>query len=484
MGPNIRRVEEPTLSNGVMVVPHDMGFKAVFGVPQLGPQSRVSFDGAMALEVEMGCMDLGIYTRSNLDDSRGIDILATNSSWRVYHGPENLRDILSQTVDDVRTYYRPLFNESSIDSQGFLVATNSSVALSSRIASIHPTAYTGIGGQYNYQQSDDIMDTCTQAIHRKLGIELIDVEAAGPTATCSILGISGSTSSEGHLYGRLSRMVCATTTQLNLVSTVIEVDSQDHANFTTFDRLPSDLTHVRAGFFDYLSYEPVERYTLNPNPSSRSQHYILQRPFGRTKFQAVGAGSGGGILARAGTAMLDLDGAFDFDYAAITVLNEGTRPISFDASMITKWGGEVGASFILESTAINGWAAYQSAPIQVDSTGGRAATCYKGPYVWGFAPLAAASLLVIGWIVFILLAGGGVSAFRYGKQLENLYSGMTPFWGVVCPTKRAQEAYLSWEDIPPAGPHLALVTNGVPNAVEERGNTVVEFLAQQGKLEK
>ncbi|KAK7037244.1 hypothetical protein VNI00_011235 [Paramarasmius palmivorus] len=497
IGPNIKRIEEPTISNGIMVVPHDMGFKAVFGVPQLKPQSKVSFDGAMALEVEMGCMALGMYTQHDLDNTggSGIDIFATNSSWRKYYGPDNLYDILSTTVDDVRSYYRPLFNESSIDSSGFLVGTNSTSAILSTIASIHEIPFSSVAGQDGALQGNAIMGNCTQAIRQKFGIELIDASSMQAPDTCSVLAIGGSTTSEGYLYEGLSRMVCATTTQLNLVSTTIEANPEGQVNFTKFDRLPSDLNYIRANFFDavpqdngdtiWYDYDPVERYTLNPNPSSPSEHYLLQRPF-YSNIRGIGAGSGGGILARAGTAMLDLNGAYDnnADYAGITVLSEGTRQIFFNASMITKWGGEVGASFILESSAFNGWAAYESAPIEVESTGGRVATCYKGPYVLGFVPLLIASLIVFGWMLFILVAGGGISSIKYGKQLENLYGGMAPFWGVVCPTTRAQDAYLFWENTPPAGPHLALVTNGIPNDSEEREQTAVEFLARQDGMKR
>ncbi|KAK7051662.1 hypothetical protein VNI00_004641 [Paramarasmius palmivorus] len=481
IGPGTKRIQESTISNGVMISPHDMGFKAVFGVPQLGPQARVSFNEAMALEVEMGCMDLGIYTRRDYDDSSiggSFDIFATDSSWRKYHGPRDLYDILSKAVDDYRTYYRPLFNESSIDSRGSLVLDGGNFTFLSSMASIE-------GGLFGIRQTPvedytmigGIMNDCARAIHEKFGIELINGDyygRLGAPAMCNMLSISGSTASEGYVYQGLSRMVCATTTQLNLVSTVIETTAEGQVNLTAFDRLPSDLNYVHASLFDaipsddgghiWAEYKPIERYTLNPNPSSQSQHYVLQRP-SYSSFRSIGAGSAGGIITCAGDAMLGLGGLWTADYGAIRVLDEGTRQISFDPSMITKWGGGVGASFIQESIAFNGWAAYQSVSIQVESTGGGVATCYSGLYVLGFAPLLVASLVVIGWMVFILVASGGVSALRYGKQLEELYSGMSPFWGVVCPTTRAQDAYLFWEDEYPAGPQLALAKSGIPNDV-------------------
>ncbi|KAK7016432.1 hypothetical protein VNI00_018891 [Paramarasmius palmivorus] len=501
IGLGIKRTRESTISNGVMVNPHDMGLKAVFGVPQLGPQARVSLNEAMALEVEMGCMDLGIYSRKDYDDPIGgsFDIFATDSSWRKYHGPGNLYDILSKAVDDLRTHFRPLFNESSIDSRGSLVLNGGNSSFPSSMASIQLGSFP-IGGTFDSESvitESRIENDCAQAIRKKFGIEPINgdyYEITRVGGMCSMLSISGSSASEGYVYQGLSRMVCATTTQLNLVSTVIETTAEGQVNFTTFDRLPSDLNYVYASLFDVIpsddggliwaEYKPIERYILTPNPSSESQHYVLQRP-SYSIFRVVGAGSAGGIITCAGDAMLGLGGLLGYtDSGAIAVLDEGTRQISFDPSIITKWGGEVGASFILESIAFNGWAAYQSAPIQVESTGGKIATCYRGLYVLGFAPLLVASLVVIGWMVFILVASGGVSALRYGKQLEELYSGMSPFWGVVCPTTRAQDAYLFWEDEYPAGPQLALAKSGIPNDVEERERTAVEFLAQQDKAKK
>ncbi|ESK83765.1 hypothetical protein Moror_2068 [Moniliophthora roreri MCA 2997] len=67
VGPSNRRVEEPTIAGGIVVIPHDMGFRAIFGSPQLKPETKVTLDGVMALEVEMGCMSLGMYSQHTID---------------------------------------------------------------------------------------------------------------------------------------------------------------------------------------------------------------------------------------------------------------------------------------------------------------------------------------------------------------------------------------------------------------------------------
>ncbi|KAL0579887.1 hypothetical protein V5O48_002134 [Marasmius crinis-equi] len=491
IGPSNTRVEEPVISSGIAVVPHDQGLRALFGVPQLKPQTKVDFEGAMLLEVEMGCMALGMYTQRNLDSpgAGGTDLFSTNETmWRKYYGPESLRSVLSKTVDDVREYYRPLFNTSSMDSDGFMFGYNSSTSLLSATASIRSIPFSNVGNRTDRAERGlEILGNCTEAIRQQFGIKTLEADTRTQPNMCNVLAIGGSLTSGGALYEGLSRMVCAATTQLNLVSATVEADSAGKINITSVDRLPSDLNTVIASFFDpipqangdtaYYDYEPAERYTLAPNPSGSTAHYIPARQL-YSNIRGVGPASGGGVISRAASSMLNLGGSYDtdLDYAGLSVLNGGTKQAAFNASVVTTWGGQVGASFILASTGLNGWVALNANPIAVESTGGVVATCYKAPYVLGFVPLLLASVFIILWTV--LLMASGFSIFKYAKSLEGLYSGMMPFWGVVCPTVKAQDAFLMWENAP-SGPHLALVRNGAPNESGMRSKTAVDFLRDE-----
>ncbi|KDQ53187.1 hypothetical protein JAAARDRAFT_94368, partial [Jaapia argillacea MUCL 33604] len=71
----------------------------------------------LALEVDVGCMSLGIYSSQDSDGTgEGFDYFATNGTWREYNGPDYLQSVLAKTVDDIRQYYLPIFNTSTLDS--------------------------------------------------------------------------------------------------------------------------------------------------------------------------------------------------------------------------------------------------------------------------------------------------------------------------------------------------------------------------------
>jgi hypothetical protein len=91
-----------------------------------------------------------------------------------------------------------------------------------------------------------------------------------------------------------------------------------------------------------------------------------------------------------------------------TYLDTGNSPITFNVSIVTKWGGQAGASYILASTGYNGWAA-RDTPIVIYSTGGDFAVCYHPIYILGFLPLALTALFVIAWstILFATSAFAG-----------------------------------------------------------------------------
>ncbi|ESK88011.1 hypothetical protein Moror_10816 [Moniliophthora roreri MCA 2997] len=196
-------------------------------------------------------------------------------------------------------------------------------------------------------------------------IEMIDADASDAPQMCNVLAIGGSTTSYGY-------------TKVSLVWY-----AQPQPSSTWF--LPSSISKAES-ILSPLTAFPATSITF-AHPSSipyhepmviqlRTHRTIRPSPYSPTNVRAVGVGSGSSVLARAGAAILNLNGAYysSPDFAGLAVLNEGTKQIFFNASMITKWGGEVGASFILESAAFSGWAAFESFPIQVYSTGGRVIT--------------------------------------------------------------------------------------------------------------
>lgn len=81
LGPGSTRLKKPIISRGMVIYPHDTSFQAVFGVPQLAPQRKVTLDKAMAWEVEVKCMTLDISSASALDTLKlnvGIDVFRTS----------------------------------------------------------------------------------------------------------------------------------------------------------------------------------------------------------------------------------------------------------------------------------------------------------------------------------------------------------------------------------------------------------------------
>ncbi|KAI3621452.1 hypothetical protein WG66_006450 [Moniliophthora roreri] len=87
---------KPGMSNGIVIVPHDMGFRAVFGSP-----SRITLRGAVALEVEMGCMPTGMYAEEEMDSILTTDLFDTTEYWK----EQTYGDALVQTVDELRRQY-------------------------------------------------------------------------------------------------------------------------------------------------------------------------------------------------------------------------------------------------------------------------------------------------------------------------------------------------------------------------------------------
>ena len=367
VGPTTQRLTTPTIVRGLAIEPHETGLRVVIGVPQLAQQRKVALSKVMALEVDVGCMDLGIYSQHDVGalDSAGIDVFATTSNWRKYTGPDYLRDVLVNTTDTTRQYYRPFFNESSMDSDGFILGINqTSSALSSaaNIASfILPDLHPLSPDSTSVDTEIHILGNCTQNLQSQLGIPAL---AKGKGNMCGFLGMRGSLSEEGHRLKGLSRMVCATATQLNMVDAAIVVDAGNKMSIN-LTRLPSDLHQIHADYWDtqkdgndnlVVSFDPYDRFTLAYNPTSATTHFFTQyRSF--LGDDILGPGSGGHAFSLIGDIMLASDLAFfnNVDYTALALLEEGFDEVDIahtSTMRTTHWSGQLGASFILGSAMV------------------------------------------------------------------------------------------------------------------------------------
>ena len=473
IGPTTQRLTKPTIVRGLAIDPHETGLRVVIGVPQLTQQRKVELSKVMALEVDVGCMDLGIYSQRAAGVSdMGIDFFATTWNWRNYTGPDYLRDVLINTTDRTRQFYRPFFNESSLDSDGFIYGFNQSSSLLSGAANIASFILPGP----NMDATNYIIGNCTQNLQLQLGIPAPTNDQSN---MCGFLGMGGSYSTEGQRYQGLSRMVCATATQLNMVDATIVVDvgNKTSVNLT---RLPSDLNQVHAEYWvekKYenenleLSFDPYDRFTLAYNPTSPMTHFLTQY----TSFPGyggLGPGSGGHAFTLIGNVMLASAVKFDLsvEYAALALLDEGFDEVDIGYTSTTRaaqWSGQLGASFILGSVGYNGWAARTSAQVPVLSTGGKIGSCYSPQYGFGFLPLVFSATAVIIWaiVTFVRASLSGT------KSLGRAYGGLRPYADVICPGAPVKDTLLVWEKAPEL--HLKVVSKGDLVLGSENGSGTV-----------
>jgi hypothetical protein len=478
IGPDSLRVTNSTIQEGVALFPHDAGVRIVLGVPQLAPLHEIYLNKTLAVEVEVGCMALGVYTIHDVSkDGVGFDVFAAQGDWRQYSGPEYFREALSNATDAIREYYLPFFNTSSLDpNSGMMTSINQTSAVLTNAANIVSFILPSQGIQSG--PDIQILANCTVALQNQLGIP-ISQKADG--SMCGLLALGGSYATNGTMSQRLTRAVCATSTQINMVAVTVAVDTDGQVSLNNFTRLPSDLNYLRADYWDmqlqnntptYTNFIPYERYTLNDNPNSPTTHFI---PHNKVYISeaSVGPGSGGSPLSQIGDLMLARDYALSqfsgLDYAGIFLLQEGFNAISLNVSAIPRWCGQLGASFFAASTGYNGWAALTSAPIRVVSTGGRVGSCYKPLYAIGFLPIVLAALVVFVWSIILLVR----SSLLGSTPLQRAYAGMGPYRGTVCPGAPVQDTLLAWEAAPE--PHLQVVNKGYP-IVGDAPNTASMYL--------
>ncbi|KAJ7925105.1 hypothetical protein B0H13DRAFT_1976127 [Mycena leptocephala] len=474
VGVGSTRTRLPTVEQGILVEPHATGARAVLGVPNLPPDKSISIDNTMLIEVDMGCMELGLFTQMDLDTLLdGFDSFATN--WKNnYTGPEVLQPIVQNYSAVVRDLARSLFNESSKDDLGFLQASQVGISPSMTPLNGYPEEMAQISGfplpisaNSSDAKSDMLMD-CTADVYRLLNVTLLDKYAwSSSDYQCRMFSVMGSFVEDGVAMAGISRFFCATAVQVNMASVVITTDALGSIS-TTYSRMPSDLNHVAANWWEIVSangtnnrknYAPFERFVLSPNDTgNQTNHYIAQYDadfFRNGVRSSEGPSSAGSFISRLGSDVMNWD--FDLDYrTGMSILEDGTNYINFNASIVPAWGGKVGGALIRNSLTYNGFAAQQGQRTLVTSTGGRPAICYDLRYGVAVMPLFAGAAMTIVWSVCILATKG----FKGVGVVKRSYGGIEPLRVTLCPKWAVNDTTLAWQNAPE--PQLKTALDGKP----------------------
>ncbi|THU88349.1 hypothetical protein K435DRAFT_803573 [Dendrothele bispora CBS 962.96] len=249
----------------------------------------------------------------------------------------------------------------------------------------------------DFETFDPVMGNCTSKLRERLNLtEWSDIDSVD---TCNLLGLGGT-----------EFLVTFTTPEQNTLMPLWMETT--HLSFRSMAMTGSLSVPIRL----------VERHPISSHMSN-------------IRATGIGSGSGGAMLMGW----------------------ERKNPIDFrNGSLVAKWGGQVGASHILESLEYNGWAAISSPEMMINSTGGTIGTCYDTPYFAGFIPLLTAAVFVVLWTLCLLVT----FHLTGSKDVEYLYGGLTPFWGVVSPHTNAEDTLLSWQNKPET--HLEVVQQGQP----------------------
>uniref|UniRef100_A0A0W0EZL5 Uncharacterized protein n=1 Tax=Moniliophthora roreri TaxID=221103 RepID=A0A0W0EZL5_MONRR len=188
--------------------------------------------------------------------------------------------------------FRALFGVPSLQS-GQSVALEKSMALVFSLAMIHiprgsgsisfPRKATGADGG---RGSELLLDRRRSYDKNVLGADM-----------CELTMLADMLAEGGGILQWASRMVCTTSTQVNMVSGTVLLLKQDKADY--FD------TVVRPDGTKYVNFDPIPRYTLSDDSNSPTSHFIHN-----TKAYsggAIGTGSAGNILSSVDSGMNNFD---------------------------------------------------------------------------------------------------------------------------------------------------------------------------------
>ncbi|KAJ6507015.1 hypothetical protein C8R45DRAFT_971287 [Mycena sanguinolenta] len=483
-GPGSTRLEEAIISNGILIQPDTTGVRVIVGIPPLEPQRTIHLENVMAIEADMGCIGLGLLTQRNLDgigaDSREVDIFATRWDTQIYHGPGNMKDTLVKWGERIRSLVRPLFNESSINDKGYILANGLDNGTGTPLAYNNPGTIAQVVSWSlpgNLSLSDSISSeptvemtllmNCTQDVHSALGITPLpqypgDVIGDYPSSACSNLAVQGSfTLSTGVPLAGLSRFLCAASTQVNLVSANIS-SSNNSAPTVDFVHNDAELHYTIASWWKvqqvgndtyFNDYEPYERYTLYPSPGSGHQNHYLPTSAPFAYEHQEGPGSAGSIISTLSDYMLQYPKIMGLDAGSVPLidLDDGEAFINFNATMIPTWAGGMAAAFLREGIAYNAWVAldqWNRGGVLVSSGGEKPAVCYNLRYGVAFLPLFTAAVITLLWGVAALAR----STFQGRSAVQASYGGLSPLRAKLVPVWARKTAALIWEGVPE--PHL------------------------------
>jgi hypothetical protein len=480
VGVGSTRTRLPTIENGILVEPHATGARAVFGVPDLPPDKSITVDKTMLIEVDMGCMELGLFTQTDLDaDLDGFDIFATD--WKNhYTGPEILQPTVQSYSAIVRDLIRPLFNESSKDDLGYIYAAqtdnfSNKTPLGGTVEEMaQVTSFSLLSGfvSENFRDLNSTYDTqwnvtrnCTADVYKALNVTPLDEASFKTDAQCATFDVRGSFIEDGTMYAGISRFFCAAAMQVNMASTIITTNALG-AISVNYTRLQSDLNHVAANWWDIVStngtdnwynYSPFERFVLSYNPAGgQTHHYIAQYLSDLSSERPQGPVSAGYVVSRLASNVMNFE-AGSTDDTGMSILEDGRSPIDFNSSILPAWGGKVASALIRNQLAYNGFAAVRAPQMLVSSTGGRPAICYDLRYGAAVVPLLIAVAVTLVWSVyFIFMAAGFKGAFL----VQTFYGGISPLRATLCPKWAVKDTLLAWQDVPEA--HLSAVRHGNP----------------------
>jgi hypothetical protein len=487
--PGAQRITVPTISGGILVNPTDTGLQAIFGVPQVNPRQGFTIEKTMALEVDAGCMSLGVYTTRLLDDvTPAFDYISMNGTWRYYSGPDILEGVLANYTDAVREYYLPYFNASTLQSDGTIWSYNkSSHALLSTVPNLQFISLPTIATTGSPEE-DAILGKCTNSIREQLGLPAFNLSDE-QYYECSLVGLSGSVEDNGTIILAMTQMLCATTSQINMVSATAtpSPETAQSTNSTialNYTRLPSTLNQLTADFWSevpvsdgsvYFHWQPYQQYTLSDDPTPQSptfptSHYIMTKR-AWIGSRVAGAASGGYALQRVGSKMLrfsELVGGI----LLVDAIDHIEGSDQFSPVTVTKWMGQVGSSYILNSIQYNPWVALEAPSIQITNQVGPLSICYHPPFALGFLPLVLSAIIVFVWTIVTLLR----TPLRNLRRLKGLYGGMTPYRAAVCPDEDPSALALIWRYDPKSKDHLEVFSPDKAAPMEAEVPMAVDYI--------
>jgi len=469
-----------TIRYGIGVFPHDTGVRLISGIPQLSPQQRVHISKTLVMESDIGCLSLGTFgeVSPTIMFAQGKDFFIPDQIYTPeYTGPDILKAPLTKAAHAVRALMLPLFNTSDTDINGYYQSFNGSYGQFSwqtGVSSFYPTSPSNKPFSSSADLSNYIMGNCTQEINQLLNISLPAKPDKQPPTPCVLYQLRGSFFVDQSPFQGHAEMVCATITQINAASATIEVDAN---GLTTHNitRLPSDLNVVQADYFEvvhdiptpgdttWLNYDPIYRYTLSDNASGPLNHYIYQESVLGGGTAGSFSGGAGGISAAFATIGTIMTGISILSDPTLGIINPNyftANNLSTDT--VTKLGGAVGASYLLNTVGYNGWAARGSQALTVVSTGGQLATCYNYQYGAAFLPLILAAVSVVFWL-FAMLVTSGFRQILEARRLDTRYGGLSPTIVAPFAGKPPLDTVLVWEHKPE--PHLKPVIDGMPIVV-------------------